>query len=675
MMMKVDPSMPQVTNANKFFSNVLNLREGDPALPADHWMNPVLNFNGMKTMDEMLDAAYAAVVGPGARFPSVIGLDAPPSTAEVRDYIAERLRSGSELAVARPHRKHDIAAAFGVDPCDIITKVADWGDEETPQRTLEDVRNGFKVQFTAVLEGDSLIGETIDLGHNWEGRPFFPYYVQTRPDHPRMSAMSNREMRSADAPLDLMWLTRTPWSEFDRYCFTYSFHLGDTLIGKPYRCEPGNLWFWHNEIEQWEKNLADGGVPYAHLSICSEGCVVAPEARDIGLLLPPGQHRRLGELVEHLLRRGWQPMTGRAFHQWYSERWPAPAAPSQIIVFDDTAREPSGQYHVARFDEVPLPTVDQGRILVAETKHFRVIDHEHRLSPSMEVAYDLECPNLYAAGHAAHDPRPKEGRQENHAAQTFTDGTGWVGDPDQLAVTAATGNALFWGDDPRRGIPAKWAHLAPSLGIPADAPRNRCYTLVVDGVDVQFAADEGETGAARYATILDWRRDGDALQWRKRVQARIGSAVLPLTIAHRLSGRSHTVALSVDDESPLADRRLEVAFRPIFYPAWLRDQQRMVYGYAPGMAHPFEYHTDRSAHATQTHAWGPELETRTLSIYHDDPRHPEMARGVRVTFGGSDAESVTFVDPAESWIWCEARVAIARLCEFTLTYDRLHPGA
>jgi len=128
--------------------------------------------------------------------------------------------------------------------------------------------------------------------------------------------------------------------------------------------------------------------------------------------------------------------------------------------------------------------VDQGQILIAETKHFRVVDHQHRLSPMMEVAYDLEAPNLYAAGYAACNPRAEGTREENQGGNTFTDGTGRVRDTDQLWVTATTGNALFWGNDPHRGMPAKREFLVAKLGVPADAARNRGYTLLVDGKDI-----------------------------------------------------------------------------------------------------------------------------------------------------------------------------------------------
>ena len=86
-------------------------------------------------------------------------------------------------------------------------------------------------------------------------------------------------------------------------------------------------------------------------------------------------------LAEMLYQRGWQPVTGEQFLSWYSQRWPSPNTPAKIIVFNDTAREPDGKFHRAELDKTNVEIQDMGQILMAETKYFRIMDHQHRLSP------------------------------------------------------------------------------------------------------------------------------------------------------------------------------------------------------------------------------------------------------------------------------------------------------
>lgn len=653
----------------KFFSIVFLVRDGDYSQPPGHWANPEVNFDGLKTAFAMLDKAYEATAGPGAKFPAVIGLETVPSRPEYVAYIKDRLAAGSELAVARAENLEAIAKSLGVNPDFVVTQIGAW-ESASPESTARDVAAGFRTRFQAVLEGDSLINETIDNGHNWEGRPFFPYYVQFRPDQPLLSAKANRELRATNAPLELMWLTRSPWSEYDRFCFMYSFHLGDTLIGDNKRCPPGDIWFWRNEVQEWEKNLAAGRIPYAHLSICNESCCTTPLCRNIGLDLPLGQHERLGMLVKFLLERGWQPVTGKQFQEWYAAKWPSPDAPNQLILFNDTARQPDGRYFTAAFDK-SVATVDQGQILIAETKHFRVIDHQHRLSPFMEVAYDLEAPNLHTGGYTAHDQRPKEQREANHAGQTFTDGTGRVGDPDALSVTAATGNALFWGNDPHRGVTTKWEKLGPDLGVPADASRNRDYTLLVDGKDIQFAP--AHDPAKFYGEFFDLKRTDESVSWKKRIHFDLGGKSVPLVMAHTLIGTEHQIEL-IDESGALAGHKLELAFRPFWYPAWLKDQERLAFGTASGMTgESFAYRVDNDKDAEQWQEFPTNVTQPFVTLYHCDPLRPEMARSVRVEFPQGMAGGAKFMDPAGSWIWTEARVPLKTLGKFTLKYNRMFP--
>jgi hypothetical protein len=490
--------------------------------------------------------------------------------------------------------------------------------------------------------------------------------VQVRPDQPWLSSVTNRELREKNAPLDLFWLTRTPWSDYDRYCFGYSFHLGDVLGAKEPRVRPGNIWFWKNEISQWEANLKAGHIPYAHLSVCMECCMTAPEL-PYPSYQPPERWRMIGELADELLQRGWKPVTGEAFRSWYAHRWPSPESPAQVLVFNDTSRDPEGKYFTVEGEA----TQDMGQILIAETKYFRIVDHQHRLSPFHEIAYELECPNLYPAGYAARDIRTEEERKEpNHLSKTWTDGKGTVGGPNPLRTSATTGNALFWGNDPHRGVPSKWEALAPGLGVPADAPKNRGYTLLVNGKDVQFP--EKLDLEKPYGEFFDVRRTEDSVDWKKRVRFQHNGKDVSLVIAHRIEGKQHHVDFQ-DETGALQGAKLELAFRPFFYPAWLKDQERMVYATTSGMTgEAFAYQTDNAEDIDRRQPLDSPLVTAPfLKIYHCDPARLEMARMVDISLPPGKTKAVSFLDPKGSWIWTEARAELDSLAGFTLRYRRL----
>jgi len=236
---------------DRFFSMVLFVMVDDTQ-PPDHWANADLNFNGLKNGCEMLDASLSKSLGKPSVFPLVIVLFDVPKKPEVIEFLKTRIAAGNQIGVQATDKRVAVAQALGISPDALTVQAVNWDNGEKPERTMLEVQSGLRTKFDAVLEGDSLIGETIDLGHNWEGRPFFPYYVQMRPDQPWLSAMTNRELREKNPPLDLLWLTRTPWSDYDRFCFTYSFHLSDSQIWKEPRIRPGNIWFWKNEIHQCE---------------------------------------------------------------------------------------------------------------------------------------------------------------------------------------------------------------------------------------------------------------------------------------------------------------------------------------------------------------------------------------------------------------------------------------
>ncbi len=648
----------------RFFSMVLFVMVDDTQA-RDHWANAELNFSGLKNGCEMLDASLSKAVGKPSVFPLVIILFDVPKKKEVIDFLRARIAAGNQIGVQAVNKRFAVAQALGIAPEELTTQAVNWDNGEMPERTIREVQSGLRTKFDAVLEGDSLIGETIDLGHNWEGRPFFPYYVQMRPDQPWLSAMTNREMREKNAPLDLLWLTRTPWSDYDRFCFTYSFHLSDSQIFQQPRIRPGNIWFWKNEVRQWEANLKAGNVPFAHLSIAHECCNLAPEYTPAHQ--PAGQYKMLGELADDLLQNGWKPVTGEEFRAWYASRWPSPEAPAQVVLFNDTSRNPEGKYFTVAGEE----TQDMGNILIAETKYFRVVDHQHRLSPVHEVAYELEAPNLMAAGYAAHDIRTDAQRAElNHMAQLWTDGTGKVGDPKQIRTSSTTGNALFWGEDPHRGVQSKWEKLGPSLGVPADAAKNRCYTLIVDGRDVQFPEKLDLTKP--YGEFFDIQRTDDSVSWKKRVRFQHNGKDVSLVIAHRLQGKEHTVDLQ-DETGALAGAKLELAFRPYFYQAWLKDQERMVYGTTSGMkAEAFAYQTENADDIEKRIELDSPLVTAPfLKLYHCDPTRLEMGRMVDISLPAGIAKAVRFIDPKGSWIWTEARAELDSLAGFTLRYRRL----
>ncbi|MBO4548953.1 MAG: hypothetical protein J5758_07035, partial [Abditibacteriota bacterium] len=401
---------------DKYFSVAWLIRDfpGNDA-PPGHWINSETNYKGLTNADqiftECLERARKDRPDLPRYMPQTIGLYNAPTTEKYGNIIRRMLRRGNcELGVANAipdQRIKEISDYFDGFP---VTANLNWELEEKPEFTKYFAGFGVKTQFNAVLEGDSLIGETIDLGHNWEGRPFMPYYTQMRSEDPQKSCKTNRELRETDAPLDLFWLTRSPWSEYDRYCFQYSTHPGDVLVGpgSRKRAYPDNIWYWENEIKEWENNLEKGYIPYAHISIALEGELIADPMSDT-------DDRRikqaiLKDLVDLLLSRGWKPVASLDFLKWYSEKWPCPEAPNSVIYFNDTAREPDGRYFTPAWSYVTedRETSDMGHIFIAETKYFRVCEHQHRLSPFMETAYELECPNLYAQKHAGHDPRTEK---------------------------------------------------------------------------------------------------------------------------------------------------------------------------------------------------------------------------------------------------------------------------
>ena len=659
---KVDSKDSKV--GSKFFSVVFLFRNSPEDFPENHWQNSETTFKGLKDAIEALNDIYTDMQGKPSHFPAVIGLCNPPTKPEYEKFIKEQLSLGSELGIAAPGNKESIAKAMGVNPDRIITKVADWEQEHEPWRTWTERKQGFKVRFTAVLEGDSLLGETIDMGNNYEGRPFFPYYVQMRRDNPAFSAAANREMSDKEAPLDLFWLARTPWSTYDRFCFQYSFHVNDIRIGgKPWLCQPDNVWFWKNELQQWQENLDQGLVPFAHISICNESHLFAIDEAtqvpdDTGL-------RLLIEQVRYLLENGWQPVTGKEFYEWYSQQWPCPEVPNQLVLFEDTSKAPDGNFytHITKPGE---KSVDMGHILLAETKYFRVSDHQHRLSPFMEVAYELETPNLFQAGYAGHDGRVQP-KNEPHSGKTFADGTGFVDDPKTLSVTAATGNALFWGTDPHREHPSKWDYFAQKLGV-EPLSKNRCYSLLIDGKDVQFPAEIALSKP--YGDFFDLKRNGDEVSWKKRVHITVEGKGAELVISHTLKGKDHIVEY-IDETGKLEGHKFTFVFRPFFYPGWLLDQEIDVFGFAPGMKKAFEYKTDNKADISVSNVFEAIGDKKWFTIYHNNPTHPEMNRAVEVSFPDNNVTTLEFYDYAGSSQFVEARVNAKRLGRFVLRYRRM----
>ncbi len=656
---------------DKFFSVAWLIRDfpGNDS-PPGHFLNSETNYKGLTNGDRIFTDSLARARKDRPELPrympQTIGLYNAPTAERYGNIVRRMLERGNcELGVANAvpdKRIKEISDYFGGFP---VTAQANWELEEKPEFTKAFAGYGIRTQFNAVLEGDSLIGETIDMGHNWEGRPFMPYYTQLRSEDPRNSSKTNRELREKDAPLDLFWLTRSPWSEYDRYCFQYSTHPGDVLVGpgSRKRAYPDNIWYWENEIREWEKNLEKGYIPYAHISIALEGELIADPLSDTDDRHV--KHAILKNLVDLLLSRGWKPVSSGDFLAWYSERWPCPEAPNCAIYFEDTAREPDGRYFTPAWSNVgeDRETLDMGHIFIAETKYFRVCEHEHRLSPFMETAYELECPNLYVQKHAGHDPRTV--KSELHGGATFADGTGWPGDPDQLSVTAASGNTLFWGNDPHRHIPAKWDYMAEKLGMEPLA-RHRCYTLAIDGRDIQFP-DEWKPGEY-YGEITNILRNDSIVSWEKYVTAMVDGKPCRIGLKHTLAGKTHRVKL-LDPEGRLEGHSLELVFRPFFYQGWLADQEYMVFA-EPFGGDAFEYRVDNPAEVRRTCGFG--RVGKGFRIYHNNPDYPELGRSVEVSLS-SCAESVTFVDPAGSGQYVEARVALSAPGEFSLRYRRLHP--
>jgi hypothetical protein len=336
-------------------------------------------------------------------------------------------------------------------------------------------------------------------------------------------------------------------------------------------------------------------------------------------------------MTELLLAHGWRLVTVSEFVQWFERRWPCPAAPSMVLLVDDT---------LANRRDLKGRTIEgHGRLLHAETKYYQICDHENRVAPELVIAYELRTPSLLRNGYSFANPAKwseKESRPGHYAS--------------------TTGNALFWSPS---------EPLSDMNGVPYFAPskpricRNRTFTF--------YLGDQWEPYQFTKSRFLDVRRTGDEISWSKTMDVAAPETDIRLTYHHTLKGPEHTIRVDVDGSNA---EGLPARFRlcPYFHQGWdppipadvvdpvvpspkTAGQERNVFGTAMGREFAFSDSNKQSITASiDLRAIG-DGKPIQLSMFNRNPGvggatcddNPAMNRGFTVDIQGPDA-TVRFID-------------------------------
>ncbi len=438
----------------------------------------------------------------------------PTAMPGERDFFKGLCDAGHEIGVEWPRLRDPIAAWLGISPQAITTLGAQLFADADVEAQADAVRNGFRAGAHACVEGNSL-AEFWDIPHNWEGAPMFPYWAQWDDAKPLETARVNREMDKSRAVLELQWASRTLWHNYDRFPIPQCWHFGEPLkkqswsVGQLVHAGEKGGW-WRAEMTQYENNLRAGRAPFLYLNTASEGNIFTPKGPWSAWLDSDEALSCALDLVDLFLERGWKLVSVSEFVRWYEQRWPCPAAPSEVFLMNDTLAN--------RRDREGRTMEGHGRLLHAETKHYQICDHENRVMPEMIVAYDLRTPNLLRNGYTAASPAKWSEKESNtgHYAST-------------------TGNALFWSvTDPLKDM-----NGAPSYFPPVKPPvcRNRTFTF--------YLGDQWEPYQFAKTMFTDAVRQGDEVSWSKRMESPVPGTDIRLTVRHTLKGPIHTVQIEV----------------------------------------------------------------------------------------------------------------------------------
>ena len=454
---------------------------------------------------------------------------------EERTFFRDLVAAGHEIGIENMQRRPTIAQWLDIPESAITTHGAQlFGDADLEQQALE-TTEGFRASANACVEGDSL-AEFWDIPHNWEGAPMFPYWVQWNPDHPLLTARTNRELDRSHALLELQWATRTLWHNYDRFPIPQCWHFGEPLkksawnVGQLVRRGEKAGW-WRVELEQYETNLRLGRTPFLYINTASEGNIFTPNGPWSPMLDNDEALECALDLVELLLEHEWNLCTVREFTDWFAGKWPCPKAPSMVYVMNDTLAN--------RDDRDGGVIVGHGRLLHAETQFFQICDPEGRMAPEMIVAYDLRTPNLLRGGYTFANPL-KWNEKES-----------WDGH-----YGSTTGNALFWSpSEPLTDVDGK--PYFPPYKDPQC--RDRTFTLYVGDAWEPFQFAPGG--------LFDVRRENETVFWSKEMLAPVARTDTRLVYHHTLDGPEHRVRVEVLGDDAVG-KPVNLRLSPYFHQGW-----------------------------------------------------------------------------------------------------------
>lgn len=574
---------------------------------------------------------------------------------------------GHEIGVFCAAMRGAIAAWLAIPGTEITTVgyaqlFGDPDGEEQARATAA----GFLASVNACIEGDSFKEELWDMPHNWEGIPWLPYWTQWDEVRPQATARVNRELQKTNAVLEVQWATRTMWDSYDRITLPQCFHLGEPLAKLKWPFSPlvkrGDPGWWRAEVEQLDENVRHGRIPLAYVNTASELNILTDGWSPSPALIQGDEAIDcLLDFIGLLLDKGWQLPTVREFVRAYQAKWPCPAAPSAAFLMEDTL--------AGRKDQQGLVVPSHGRLLHAETKHFQITDHEHRMAPERVIAYDLQTPNLLRGGY------------------TFGDPNVWRVGGNRAQYAATTGNALFWSmTEPlanAKGVP--YYHINKPAGC-----RNRTFTF--------YLGDAWEPFQFAEADFQNVKREGDRVSWSKQMKSPIPGTGIRIRYDNVLDGRKQIVRVKVEGKDAIGK---PVRFRvsPYFHQGWDNDYRKPEDKNDPTIADPQMAGQERNVFARlgatefEYSESNPELRRQVMAaeagmarlmMFNRNPGHapsapgwtiddnPDMNRGLTLSFDGTGA-SVEMMDPPGPTHYVTAEIALGnhtpgRTYEFTFEY-------
>lgn len=572
---------------------------------------------------------------------------------------------GNEIGVFYAGMRKPIADWLGIPETDITT----FGDQLFGDPDVEEqarsTEAGFRASSNVCIEGDSFKDELWDIPHNWEGAPYFPYWTQWDSAKPKSTARVNRELDKSKAVLELQYCTRTMWETYDRICLPQNFHFGEPLKKTQWPfsplVKPGDTSFWRDELDQFEINYKKGNTPLLYINTASELSIFTPNGPWSSFLDNDEAFECALELIKMFVERGWQMTTVSDFVDAFEAKWPCPEAPSSVFLMQDTL--------AGHKDQQGLTVQSHGQLLRAETKHFQITDHEHRMSPEMVVAYDLRTPNLLRGGY------------------TFGEPDVWQGGVNKAQYASTTGNAVFWSmTDPLKNSKGEPYYR---INKPADS-RNRTFTF--------YLGDKWEPYQFTEAGFKDVKRDGSKLYWSKVMKSPIPGTDIRVRYDNILDGSKQIVRVTVLGDDP---EGMTARFRisPYFHQGWDSDylkagdkrpakiadplkagQERNVFARIGGTE--FEY--SESNLTPRRQSVSPEPGQAHLMMFNRNPGrnpadpgwtiddNPDMNRGFTLSFDGTDTR-VELTDPPGPTHYVTAEIELGsfvkgRIYEFTFEY-------